>query len=85
MKNKTGTIINEISLDEDLEIDLVFQHKDWILIALEDGWIIWYDWHNEKHLFKITETKDKYITSINVSKDTLFIGTEEGEIVVFKI
>jgi len=80
---KSGTIINEISVDPDLEIDFVYQHKDWILIAQENGAIVWYDWHNEKHLFKITQTLGKVITAMSVSRDTLFWGTEEGEIITF--
>jgi factor associated with neutral sphingomyelinase activation len=80
---KSGVIINEISLDEEQEIDFVFQHKDWILIAQENGVVIWYDWHQEKHLFKITQTKGKVITAMNISKDTLFLGTEDGEICSF--
>ena len=34
---KSGTIINEISIDDELEIDFVYQHKDCILVALETG------------------------------------------------
>jgi factor associated with neutral sphingomyelinase activation len=81
---KSGVIINEISLDDEQEIDYVFQHKDCILIAQENGVIICYDWHQEKHLYKIIKTKGKVITAMNVSRDTLFVGTEDGEIVAFK-
>lgn len=44
---KNGVIINEISVDEEKEIDFIYQHKDCILIALEDGTITCYDWHQE--------------------------------------
>lgn len=34
---RNGTIINEISINDDLEIDYVFQNKDCIMVALETG------------------------------------------------
>lgn len=39
-ESKSGKILNEISLDEDQEIDLIYQHKDCILIAQADGTIV---------------------------------------------
>lgn len=81
---KNGTIINEISLDDEQEIDFVYQHKDCILIALENGTITCYDWHQETTLYKIIKSRDKVITAMSVCRNTLFLGTEEGEILVFK-
>ena len=82
---KSGVIINEISAGDEKEIDFIYQHKDWILIALEDGTITCYDWHQENTLYKITKTKDKVITAMSVCRDSLFLGTEEGEIHIFKV